>query len=146
MSARSNIAQALKQKLLEINGSPQFKSTIYNNVFVENKFWDECNDFPAIFVVPGTETREYEPGGFKWGFLNIAIKGYVKAEEPLAELENLIQDVEKVIDANTNLEYDNTNPCGDTTDIKIMSIVTDEGLLKPFGVAEIMIQVQYQVL
>lgn len=145
MSARSSITNALVEKLKEIDGSESYQSNVFNNVTNKLKFWDEVNDFPYICVVPGSETRDYLPADFKWGFLGISLKVYVKGDEPIQELENLLEDIEKVIDANRTVAYGET-PAERTTEILITSIVTDEGLLAPYGVGEINLQVRYQVL
>jgi len=142
MSQRSKITNALVEKLKQINGITPYKSNLYGkNVINKLRFWDEINDFPTICVVAGNETREYHPSNFKWGFLNIALKLYVYGENSHELLENLISDVENIIDANENLTIDN----GTTTEILITSIVTDEGLLSPYGVGEVNLQVRYQV-
>lgn len=142
MSQRSKIVNALVEKLKLINGRTPYKSNLYGkNVLDKLRFWDEINDFPTICVVAGNETREYHPSNFKWGFLNIALKLYVYGENSHELLENLISDVENIIDANENLTIDN----GTTTEILITSIVTDEGLLSPYGVGEVNLQVRYQV-
>lgn len=143
MSNRSSITNALVEKLKEIDGETPYTVNLFSNVYAQHKFWDECLDFPAIYVVPGTESREYLPGGFKWGYLNVSLKVYVKGETPIQNLEDLLQDVELIIDANRVLTYDTTK---ETTEILINSIVTDEGLLIPYGVAEVSLTVRYQVL
>ncbi len=145
MSARTSITQALVAKLKLINGEAPYTSNIFNNCFPKNKFWDECSDFPTVFVVAGQEQREYKPGGFKWGFLNISLKVYVKQEDPQEALEALLDDLEKVIDNNIVLTY-GEGPGQQTADIMIEDIVTDEGLLVPYGIGEVNIRVQYQVL
>lgn len=146
MSARSSIGKALVEKLKMIDGSNTYKSNVNNNVYLQQKFWDEINDFPAIYVVPSSETREYLPADFKWGYLNISLKAYVKSEEPVQELENLLEDIETIVDANRVLVYDTNTAGAETTEILITSIVTDEGLLVPYGVGEVNLQVRYQVL
>lgn len=139
---RNKIVKELVVKLKQINGTLPYKSNLYGkNVLDKLRFWDEINDFPTICVVAGNETREYHPSNFKWGFLNIALKLYVYGENSHELLENLISDVENIIDANENLTIDN----GTTTEILITSIVTDEGLLSPYGVGEVNLQVRYQV-
>lgn len=142
MSQRSKIVKALVEKLKLINGVTPYKSNLYGkNVIDKLKFWDEVNDFPYICVVAGSETREYLPGGFKWGFLNIALKLYVYGENSHELLENIISDVETIIDTNEVLVTSE----GSTTEILINSIVTDEGLLTPYGVGEVNLTVRYQV-
>ena len=145
-TARVSIAKALAEALKSIDGSVGYNTNIYNNAFAKLKFWDEVNDFPSIYMSTGTETRDYLPGGFKWGFINISLKAYVKdSEDPTQQLEYLLEDIEKVIDNNRTLIYD-TATNAQTVEILINSIVTDEGLLVPYGVGEINITVQYPVL
>lgn len=144
MSARTSITKALVEKLKGIDGTG--KSNVNGNVYALQKFWDEVNDFPCIYIVPGNETREYLPSDFTWGYLNISVKAYVKSEEPVQELEYLLEDIESIVNANRVLVYDTTNPNAETTEILITSIITDEGLLVPYGVGEITLQVRYQVL
>lgn len=146
MSVRKSILNALAEKLKTITIANGYNTDLYDSAYPKLKFWDECNQFPAIYMSTGSETRDYLPGGFKWAFLGISLKVYVKGEEPADELEALLEDIEKVIDANRTLVYDNTVAGRQTTEILINSIVTDEGLLEPYGVGEVNITVQYQVI
>jgi len=68
------------------------------------------------------------------------VKAYVRGEEPQQELEQLLEDLELVVDANRVLEYSTGKT---TTEILVTSITTDEGLLAPYGVGEINLQVRY---
>lgn len=145
MSRRTSIVKALAEKLKLIDGNAPYKTNLYSNVEPKLKFWDECNQFPAVYVTPGTETREYHPGDFTWGFLNLCVKIYVKGDDAQEQLENLLEDCETLIDANRVLEYDEVNKY-QTTEILITSITTDEGLLAPYGVGEINLQVRYHLM
>lgn len=145
MSARTSIVKALVAVLnSSINGSAPYNTNLYGvNAVAKLKFWDEVNDFPFISVVPGVETREYLPSNFAWGHLNVALKLYVRSEDNSAELlEELINDVESVLRNNENLQFSDTQ---ESTEILVLSIITDEGLLAPYGVGEINISVRYQV-
>ena len=146
MSVRASIAAALAEKLKDITKSNGYKSDLYNEAFPRLRFWDEVAQFPAIYMSVGTETREYLPGNFKWGFLGISLKVYVKGESPDIELEDLLEDIEKVLDTNRVLVYNPDTPGAETTEILINSIITDEGLLDPYGVGEVNITIQYPVL
>lgn len=145
MSARTSIVKALVEKLKLIDGSTGYNLDISGNAFATLKFWDEVLDFPAVYASPGPETREYLPADFTWGYFTISLKAYVKNEDPQQQLEYLLEDIETVINANRVLVY-NTTTNARTTEILITSIVTDEGLLVPYGVGEINLQVRYQVL
>lgn len=145
-SARTSIVKALAEKFKVIDGNTPYKSNISNNAYPKLEFWDNVSDFPSIYMSAGTETREYLPGNFKWAFLGISLKVYVRGEEAATELENLIEDIETVLDANRTLVYNPDIPGAETVEILINSIVTDEGLLDPYGVGEVNITVQYPVL
>lgn len=144
MSARTKIVKALATEFGKISVAHGYNLNVAQaKPYI--KFWDEIVDFPAIFLGVGSEAREYHPGGFKWGFLGISVKLYVKSEYASTKLELLLTDAEKVIDASRSLLYD-TTPGAQITEIRISNIVTDEGLLEPYGVGEINIIVQYPVL
>jgi hypothetical protein len=143
MTKRTSIVTALAEKFKIINGTAPYNSDLFDNSYPKLKFWDEVQDFPSVYLVAGSETRQYFPGDFTWAFLNISIKVYVKDESyPQEELESLLNDLETVINDNRVLVYDITNNLS-TTEILIQSITTDEGLLAPYGVGEINLQVRY---
>ena len=142
MSKRSQIVNALVEKLKGIDGSTGFNTNLYNNVENRLKFWDEVNDYPSVYINTGSETREYLPGGFKWAHLLVTLRVYVDDENPQQKLEQIFEDIENVVDSNGNLEY-NTNMF--TEDIKILRIDTDEGLLSPIGVGEVTLQIMYDL-
>lgn len=146
MSRRTSITQALAAKFNTINGTGGYNTNLFNNCYPKLKFWDEVQDFPSVYLTPGGEQREYLPGGFKWGYLGISVKVYVRSEdEAQQQLELLLEDLETCIDANRVLVYDSTNNF-ETTEILIQSITTDEGLLRPYGVGEINLQVRYPIM
>lgn len=144
MSKRTSIVKALVERLKDIDGTSPYKTNLFNNAYPKLKFWDEIQDFPAVYVTPGTEVRDYLPGEFKWGFLGIAIKVYVRGDDAPDQLEALLEDIELVIDQNRNLIYD-VDSSREITEISIQSIVTDEGLLTPYGVGEVNLQVRYAI-
>jgi hypothetical protein len=145
MSKRNSIVKALAEKFKIIDGSTGYRTNIYNNSFAKLKFWDETSDFPSIYVVAGSEAREYHPSNFTWGYLGVSLKIYCKGEDSQQLLEDLLEDVENVIDANRVLVYDETNGY-ETTEILITSITTDEGLLAPYAIGEINLQIRYQIM
>lgn len=146
MSRRTSIVKSLAEVFKTIDGTTPFTTDIKGQSFAKLKFWDEINDFPGIYIHPTSETRDYLPGGFAWGLLGVCVKVYVKSEEESQEqLEALLSDLETCVDLNRTLVYDATNQYG-TTEIEIQSITTDEGLLAPYAVGEIILQVRYQIM
>ncbi len=143
-SRRSNIVEALATKLKDIDGSGAFLSDVANNVHPQLKFWDEVEDFPAIHLNAGSETREYQAGGYKDRFLSVTIRCYVNEDDAQSALNALMEDVETVIEENSNLQYfDKQNNEFNCQQITVVSIDTDEGVLEPLGVGEMLIEVRY---
>ena len=143
-SRRSNIVEALATKLKDIDGSGAFLSDVANNVHPQLKFWDEVEDFPAIHLNAGSETREYQAGGYKDRFLSVTVRCYVNEDDAQAALNALMEDVETVIEENSNLQYfDKQNNEFNCQQITVVSIDTDEGVLEPLGVGEMLIEVRY---
>jgi hypothetical protein len=140
---RSAILTALADKFKEIDGSGNYKARLDNNVETRMKFWDEIEQYPAVHMAAGTETREYWGGGNKWRFLNITIRAYVNAEDPIEELEELLEDIETVIDANNSLTYRQLGTDAGVTQFSVLSISTDEGVLAPLGIGEMIIEARY---
>lgn len=143
-SRRSNIIEALVTKLKDINGAGQFLVDLDGNVFPRLLFWDEVEDFPAVHLNAGSETRQYQGGGYKDRFLSVTIRCYVNEEDAQEALNALMEDVETVLEENSNLQYsDKQNNLFRTQQISVISIDTDEGVLEPLGVGEMLIEVRY---
>ena len=141
---RLGIITALVDKLETINGAGAFLSDVSGNVSPRLKFWDEVDDFPAIHLNAGAETRDYQAGGYKDRFLSVTIRCYVQSEDAVEALDELLEDVETVLEDNSRLAYvDRTNTEQYTQQITIVSIDTDEGVLEPLGVGEMLIEVRY---
>ena len=142
---RKKIVDAYVEQLKGINGINPYNSNVFNEVHGVTLFIDQITQFPSVCVIAGDETREYQPGGFKWRFLGIEIRIYVSDEDdPQEELALLLEDIERVIDNNDILTYDDSvSPNEKTTSSTILTIATDEGVLAPLGVGEIAIQVRY---
>lgn len=145
MSRRTSIIKALTEKLKLIDGTENYKTNIFGNAYPYLKFWDEVADFPAVYTVAGSEMREYLPGDFTWAYLNLTLKIYCKGEDSQQLLEELLEDVERVIHDNRVLKYDDVNNY-ETTEILVNSIITDEGLLAPYAIGEMTIQVRYALM
>jgi len=142
-SRRQAITKALAERIAEINGTGAFYTQIAE-VSPRLKFWDEVEQFPSIHLNAGAESREYQGGGYKDRFLNITIRCYVNEDEAVDALATLLEDLETVIEDNSRLDYiDREGKTQTTQQISIISIDTDEGVLEPLGVAEVLIQVRY---
>jgi len=141
---RQTIVSSLVEKLKLINGTGSYVSNLNQNVFTFLKFYSDIADFPAVCVVPSSESREYQAGGYKDRYLNIRIMIFINEENALNKCEAIIEDIETVIEDNARLAYtDRQGTAQRTIDITIGSISTDEGTLEPFSVGEVGLVVHY---
>ena len=141
---RLGIVSALVDKLKTINGAGTFLTDLGENVSPRLKFWDEVEEFPAVHLNAGSETREYQGGGYKDRFLSVTVRCYVQDEDSVLALDELLEDVETVLETNSRLAYkDRTGTTQYTQQITIVSVDTDEGVLEPLGVGELQIEVRY---
>ena len=142
---RKKIVDAYVEQLKGINGYYPYNSNVFNEVHGNNLFIDQISQYPTVCVIAGDETREYQPSGFKWRYLNMEIRIYVSDEEdPQEELALILEDVERVIDNNDVLTYDDSvSPKLKTISSTIVSLTTDEGVLTPLAIGEIALTVRY---
>ena len=142
---RRKIVDALVEKIKLVNGQHPYNSNVFNNVTGHMVFLDQIQEYPKVCVVAGDEAREYQPNEFKWRFLSLDIRVYVDNEEdPQEVLALLMEDIERVIDENDVLIYDDTvSPNLTTTSLTLESLSTDEGVLNPLGIGELTLVCRY---
>ncbi|ATS94101.1 hypothetical protein P13BB106kb_p117 [Pectobacterium phage DU_PP_V] len=152
MSHRTSILNALRNKLSsELDGTkPEYYYTnMYDNVSTRVFKFDEINEFPFIGLALGPETFEYLPSAQQNVTLEILVYAYIRENVDIQEeLENIISDIKTVVDTGGNLSYtvstpDRSSITCHTIDIQLASVDTDEGLLAPFGLAQVSVTVTY---
>ena len=150
MSGRSGIVKAMATGLAEsLNGTGLYINNVYGNTTNRVSHFDEITDFPYISITPGSETREDMPSNFSWANLTVYIRIYVENnDDAQGELESLITDIETYVDTHLQLEYADVTSSGTTTRTTatntIIGITTDEGLLDPNALGEVVLDVQYE--
>tara|TARA_R100000742_G_C4276158_1_gene97058 strand:+ start:1823 stop:2275 length:453 start_codon:yes stop_codon:yes gene_type:complete len=144
-TARKKIADAIVEKIKLIDGNYPYNSNVFQNAHNGMSFLDDIQEYPKVCVVAGDETREYQPNEFKWRFMELSIRVYVEdQDDPQEVLALLCEDIERVIDENDVLTYDDTvSPNLTTTSLTLRSITTDEGVLDPLGVGELVLECRY---
>lgn len=130
-SIRTKIGDKLVSELEKINRANGFNTDVLE-VARRLRFIDEIDNFPSIFLVAGSEDREYLPDFSEKRTIVYLIRAYVQDDDSDAALNNLIEDIEITI--RNAMKLDNLSNL--VTNIIITGITTDEGLLTPEGVAE----------
>lgn len=152
MDHRTSIAQGIVDRLKkDLDGSQpdEFFNNLYGNISRQTYKFDQIREFPYIAVHIGSETTNYMPSAQQWVYLEIPILIYDQETTDINEqLEKLIADVKTSLDTGGSLEYTVNKPDGSTipcqaTDMMITSVSTDEGLLTPFGLAQMNVTVRY---
>ena len=144
MSNRQSIVEAFTVATKDFLDGTNDPYNIYGNVFSKNMLTKDIVSYPCVTFSPGPERFQYLPSGLRWNFLTMYSRVYVKGvEEPQQELEVLIQKIKNIIDSNTNIPYYVGNTLMHITDCTLDEISTDEGLLAPDGIAEIVFVVRY---
>jgi len=142
-SRRAAITRALADKIAEIDGRGIYHTAVAE-VSPRLKFWDEVEEFPAVHLNAGSESRQYQGGQYKDRFLNVTVRCYVNQEDSVDALDELLEDVETILEENSRLRYyDRMGLEQFTQQITIVSIDTDEGVLDPLGVGEVLLEVRY---
>ena len=140
---RSAILEAMAELFEKIDGGDGYKSDLSGSIEPRMKFWDEVDSFPCLHMASGTETREYYGGGQKWRFLTVTIRVYVNADDPITELEELLEDIETVLDDAGQFDYGTSEGTKQISQLTVISISTDEGALQPLGVGEMIVEIRY---
>ena len=146
-SRRKEIVEYIVTQLKQIDGetsgfnpSYTYFNNLFNNVFRKLKFLDEVNDFPSIYVSAGTEIRDFNSKSLTVGTLDVTIRAYVFGEDNSQSLaDSVVQDIEHVIYSIGD------NPDKGILDITIDNISTDEGLVTPYGLAEVQLTTVYRL-
>ena len=147
IARRTEIVNFIKDNLVKINGeistfngSYLYNTNVFNNVYRKLKFLDEINDFPAIYLSAGTEFRNFQSQNLTIATLDVIIRAYVYGEDNSQILaDEVTQDIEHVI-----YSLENASNIG-IMDITIERISMDEGLVTPYGLAEVELLIVYRL-
>ena len=100
----------------------------------------EVNDFPAISFSSATERRSHYGDGRKLAQLDLQLRGYVHGEDSVTLAETLARAIEDAVDT-----YARAHPDLDLYEARVFSLRTDEGLYAPHGIADLNIEITYEV-
>ena len=137
MARRNEIIEALVTDLGQID------SVDPANVSRKYKFLDDVNDFPYITFVPRQELRRHRGDGRKHASLVVDIRAYVydgDSEDICEVAEDLADSIEAKIDAFAASHRDLV-----VEEAEVVSLRTDDGLMLPYGVADLQVTISYDV-
>ena len=132
---RTDIIDAFVTHLQQIN------SVESRNVYKQYRWIDELNDYPAITFVPRREARVHRGDQRKLAAIIIELRGYVyNGDAAVEEAETLAANVETQVDT-----FAETYRQHQVESAVVVSLRTDEGLMHPYGVCDLTINITYDV-
>ena len=137
MARRNDIIEALVTDLGQID------SVDPANVSRKYKFLDDVNDFPYITFVPRQELRRHRGDGRKHASLVIDVRAYVydgDSEDICEVAEDLADSIEAKID-----QFAASHRDLQVEEAEVVSLRTDDGLMLPYGVADLQLTISYDV-
>lgn len=114
-------------------------NNLYQNVFKGIRFIDQINDFPSIYVQAGVESYSYESKGNTTASLELMLRVYTYEENGMHKLEDIVEDIVRQVERINFTQSNRIIIC------RVVSVDTDSGLLDPYGLGEIRIQLEYDV-
>ena len=113
-----------------------------SNVFRNFKYLDEINDFPTVCLLARNEGRSEQSANRRLGIIEVALRGYTFDENNLDLAEILAQNVEVKIDS---FSANTASKANGLCDARVVTFRTDEGLFEPYGMADLEIELLYDV-
>lgn len=105
------------------------------------RYLDDINDFPTI-MLGGTPSSDYFHYGAGQQLKTVRqfIRGYVYSSttDSIADSENLARDIESVVN-----EFPYLASNLSVYDARVTAITTDEGLLSPYGLCDLQVEILY---
>ena len=103
----------------------------------------EINDFPFIAFLPQEEIRNHRGAGRKIAVISIFIRAYVyNGDDPQTEAETIGFSIEQAIET---FAPSATARSFKVEEARVDFSRTDEGLFKPYGFADLDIEIFYEV-
>ena len=135
MARRTQILDALVDHLVTNTDA------LANNVHKRYLYLNEINDFPTITFIPQGEVRVARGAGARQGIFDLFVRAYIYDEEdPLGEAETFGMQIDDALETFTA-----NNRALEVEEARVLEFRTDEGLFHPYGMADLTVQILYEV-
>lgn len=104
------------------------------------RWLDSINDFPYISYNVQDSTLDHIGDNFRYYSMSIALRAYVRGEDPQSLLDQLMLEIE---DATISFR-DSAQPSLEIVDARVDNTHSDEGLMAPYGVTDMRITLSYK--
>jgi hypothetical protein len=139
LARRTEILNYLVDRLSTINTTNGYLTNV-SQVHRSYKYLDDINDFPTITFGGVRENNDEYGDGQILKTMTQSIRGYVMTDDDsLHDSENLASDIETVVNS-----YADSSANLSVHESRVVSVGTDEGLLSPYGIADVTIEIIYE--
>lgn len=129
MSRRTEILDALIHHITNNTSSQGIRGL---------RFLHEINDFPYFYVHPQSERRTHIAHGVKLGIISCDVRGYVYSDA-LSTVELFARTLETAIQTFAIQHLSLLDEC------RVTTLRTDEGLMHPYGLVDLTIEILYRI-
>lgn len=100
------------------------------------KFLHEINNFPSFYVHATSERRQHIGAGVVYGMISMAVRGY-SWNDDIDQVDAYCRSLETAVQSfrNANRQL--------VEDVYVNTVSTDEGLLEPYGVVDLQVDIIY---
>lgn len=105
--------------------------------FVGLKFLHDVHDFPTFYVKTNKNTRVHMSGNVRFSILELGLRVYEHSDLP-ETIEITLRNLEESVQNFAKDRPDLVEEC------RVISVKTDEGLLKPYALGEMVVQLLYR--
>lgn len=132
MARRTEIIDYLVNRLGTISGLAQAHRSY--------KYLEDINDFPTVTLGGAGENNDEYGDGQILKTMTQSIRGYVMTDDDsLHDSENLASDIETVVN-----DFASQASNLSVHESRVVALTTDEGLLSPYGVCDVTIEIDYE--
>ena len=135
MARRTQILDALVDHLVTNTDA------VANNVHKRYLYLNEVNDWPTITFIPQSEVRVSRGADARQGIIDLFLRGYIyDDDDPLGEAETFGMQIDDAVET-----FRDSNRALEVEEARVLEFRTDEGLFHPYGMADLTIQILYEV-
>ena len=135
MARRTQILDALVDHLVTNTDA------VANNVHKRYLYLNEVNDWPTITFIPQSEVRVSRGADARQGIIDLFLRGYIyDDDDPLGEAETFGMQIDDAVET-----FRDSNRALEVEEARVLEFRTDEGLFHPYGMADLTVQILYEV-
>lgn len=104
------------------------------------RWLDTINEFPLITYNVQDSALVHISDNYRYYAMDIALRAYVRGEDPQGNLDQIMQDIEERVESFRN----SADPNLEIVETRFQNISSDEGIMAPYGVTDMRLRITYR--